>query len=276
MPPTPATPDRSANPVGQLLRGWRDARGMSQLDLAMRAGFSTRHVSFIETGRTHPSREALLAIAETLDVPLRERNHLLEAAGYSRMYRQTALGAEEMSHVRSVLQFILERHEPYGAVVLDRYSNCLLGNAPSARLIGALVDPSLMTEHANLLRLVFHPLGMRRCIANWDEVARHLLGRAEREFARFTGDDTAAALLRELKEYAGPGTQQPPRTSLEMTDLLLPVHLRRGDMELRLFSTIMTLGTPQDVTLQELRIETFFPADAASEAVFAAMTRAAD
>jgi transcriptional regulator with XRE-family HTH domain len=273
MPMTTASPDRQpTSPVGQLLREWRDARGMSQLDLAMRAGFSARHVSFIETGRTQPSREALLAIAETLDVPLRERNHLLEAAGYARMYRQTPLAAEEMAHVRSVLQFILDRHEPYGAVVLDRYSNCLLGNAPSARLIGALVDPSLMTEHANLLRLVFHPLGIRRCIVNWDEVSPHLLGRAERELARFGGDETASALLRELREYSGAATREPPRMTLRTSDLLLPVHIRKGDLELRLFSTIMTLGTPQDVTLQELRIETFFPADASSETVFATIT----
>ena len=245
---------------------------MSQLDLAMHAGFSTRHVSFIETGRTQPSREALLAIAETLDVPLRERNSLLEAAGYARMYRQTPLAADEMAHVRSVLQFILDRHEPYGAVVMDRYSTCLLGNGPSGRLIGALVDPSLLTEHANLLRLVFHPLGIRRFVVNWDEVARHLLGRAERELARFTGDATASALLRELREYAGPAVNEPPRLTLRSTDLLLPVHIRKNDLDLRLFSTIMTLGTPHDVTLQELRIETFFPADPESERVFAMMT----
>jgi transcriptional regulator with XRE-family HTH domain len=247
---------------------------MSQLDLALRAGFSARHVSFIETGRTQPSREALVAIADTLDVPLRERNSLLEAAGYAHMYRQTPLAADEMAHIRSVLEFILARHEPYGAVVLDRYSNCLLGNAPSARLIAALVDPSLMTEHANLLRLVFHPLGIRRCIVNWDEVARHLFGRAERELARFAGDQTAAALLAELREYAGTAVHEPPHATLRTTDLLLPVHIRKNDLDLRLFSTIMTLGTPHDVTLQELRIETFFPADAASERVFAMITQA--
>ena len=248
---------------------------MSQLDLAMRAGFSARHVSFIENGRTQPSRDALLALAETLDVPLRERNQLLEAAGYAHLYRHTPLAADEMAHVRAVLQFILERHEPYGAVVLDRYSNCLLGNAPSARLIGALVDPSLVTDHANLLRLVFHPLGIRRCVVNWDEVARHLFARAQRELAWLAGDDTATTLLRELTEWAGPAVHQPAvRTELRPADLLLPVHLRKDGQELRLFSTIMTLGTPQDVTLQELRIETFFPADPASETTFATMARA--
>ena len=276
MPSITANPDRrSTSAVGQLLRHWRDARGMSQLDLAMRAGFSARHVSFIENGRTQPSRDALLALAETLDVPLRERNQLLEAAGYAHLYRHTPLAADEMAHVRAVLQFILERHEPYGAVVLDRYSNCLLGNAPSARLIGALVDPSLVTDHANLLRLVFHPLGIRRCVVNWDEVARHLFARAQRELAWLAGDDTATTLLRELTEWAGPAVHQPAvRTELRPADLLLPVHLRKDGQELRLFSTIMTLGTPQDVTLQELRIETFFPADPSSATTFAAIAGA--
>jgi transcriptional regulator with XRE-family HTH domain len=273
---TTRSPDRrSTSAVGQLLRNWRDARGMSQLDLAMRAGFSARHVSFIENGRTQPSRDALLALAETLDVPLRERNQLLEAAGYAHLYPHTPLAADEMAHVRGVLQFILERHEPYGAVVLDRYSNCLLGNATSARLIGALVDPSLMTEHANLLRLVFHPLGIRRCVVNWEDVARHLFARAQRELAWLAGDDTATTLLQELREWAGPAVHQPPAaTALRPADLLLPVHIRKDGRELRLFSTIMTLGTPQDVTLQELRIETFFPADPSSEATFATMARA--
>src|SRR5262245_7322571 len=132
--------------VGQLLREWRAARGVSQFDLAMRAGFSSRHVSFIETGRTQPSRHALLTIAEALDVPLRHRNRLLEAGGYAHVYRRTPLAADEMSHVRGVLQFILDRHDPYAAVVLDRYSNCLMGNVASSELLTLLVDPSLVTE----------------------------------------------------------------------------------------------------------------------------------
>src|SRR5262249_9990836 len=178
---TTAPADRQPTAVGHLLREWRAARGMSQLDLAMHAGFSPRHVSFIETGRSQPSRQALLVLAEALEIPLRERNRLLEAGGYAHVYRQTPLAAGEMTHIRDVLQFILDRHEPYAAVVLDRYSNCLMGNDAAARLLAAIVDPSLLTPHANHLRLTFHPLGARRWIVNWDEVARHLLGRAERE-----------------------------------------------------------------------------------------------
>lgn len=254
--------------VGQLLRDWRAARGMSQLDLAMQAGFSARHVSFIETGRTQPSRHALLVLAETLDVPLRERNRLLEAGGYAHIYRQTPLLSDEMGHIRGVLQFILDRHKPYAAVVLDRYSNCLMGNGASDQMIAALVDPSLVSEHANLLRMVFHPLGARRFIVNWDEVSRHLLGRAERELGSAKDDDAAAVLLRELRTYmaeSSAGARYRQAMPLSAGDLLLPIHIRAGRLELRMFSTIMTLGTPNDVTLQELRIETFFPADETSE-----------
>jgi transcriptional regulator with XRE-family HTH domain len=260
---TPARP-RQATSVGRLLRDWRAARGMSQLDLALHAGFSARHLSFIETGRTQPSRNALLVIAESLEIPLRERNRLLEAAGYAHVYRQTPLAAEEMTHVRGVLEFILERHKPYGAVVHDRYANCIMGNGAAAQLMAAVVDQSLLGEHLNFLRATFHPLGARRWIVNWDEVSRHLLGRAEREIGGMKDDPAAAALLEELRGYAGPSVpRSAPRPSV--ADLMLPIHIKRDDLELRLFSTLMTLGTPQDVTLQELRIETFFPADEASE-----------
>lgn len=266
MQPGTITHDRGVgSAVGQLLRDWRSARGMSQFDLAMRAGFSPRHVSFIETGRTQPSRHALLVLAETLRVPLRERNRLLEAGGFAHIYRQTPLAAEEMGHVRGVLEFILERHKPYAAVVLDRYSNCLMGNSASKQLLAAVVDPSLVIEHANHLRMVFHPLGARRCIVNWTEVARVLLNRAERELGFMKDDEAAVALLKELRAYAGDAVTDRPSAPISPGDLLLPIHLRTTDRELRLFSTIMTLGTPRDVTLQELRIETFFPADEASE-----------
>jgi transcriptional regulator with XRE-family HTH domain len=261
MHASPAALDRRPRaPLGDLLRSWRCARGMSQFELASRAGFSTRHVSFIETGRTQPSRQALLVFAEALDVPLRERNRLLEAGGFAHVYPQTPLAAEEMSHVRGVLQFILDRHTPYPALALDRYSNCVMGNGASRLLLDLLVDPSLVTDHANHLRLTFHPLGARRWILNWDAVARHLLGRAERELGG-SADPVGQALLEELRRYAGPSHERSTETSLRPADLLLPIHIRRGDLELRLFSTIMTLGTPQDVTLQELRIESFFPAD---------------
>ena len=279
-------------PLGHLLREWRAARGLSQLDLAMRAGFSARHVSFIETGRSQPSRQALLILAETLDVPLRERNKLLEAGGYAHIYKQTPLAAEAMRHVRGVLEFILQRHEPYGAMVLDTYSNLLMANGPASALMSGLVDPSLMTPSRaqamppNVLRLVFHPLGAQRFIVNRSEVMHQLLARAEREMGELSGDETAGALLAELRSYvalalAGADARPTPAGVSGVpgvtgapgpTDLLLPVHFRINGIDLRLFSTIMTLGTPQDVTLQELRIETFFPADADSEAALKMLT----
>jgi transcriptional regulator with XRE-family HTH domain len=241
---------------------------VSQLELALRAGFSSRHVSFVETGRTHASRQTVLTLAEALDVPLRERNRLLDAAGYAHVYEHTPLAAQEMSHLRGVLQFLLDRHEPYAAIVLDRYSNCLMGNRASARLIGALVDDSLIREHANHLRLVFHPLGARRWIVNWEDVARHLLARAERDLGEPAPDTIALDLLAELRGYIAGLSPRSPSGSTTPEDLLLPIHIRKDDLDIRLFTTIMTLGTPQDVTLQELRLETFFPADAASEAAW--------
>ncbi len=238
---------------------------MSQLDLALHAGFSARHVSFIETGRTQPSRQALLALAESLEIPLRERNRLLEAAGYAHVYRQTPLAAEEMAHIRGVLEFILERHKPYGAIVHDRYSNCIMGNGAAAQLVNAIVDPLLLVENVNYLRVAFHPLGARRWIVNWDEVSRHLLARAERELGAIKDDAVATTLLEEIRGYAGPAREPRAAGRPGGADLLLPIHIKKDELELRLFSTLMTLGTPQDVTLQELRIETFFPADDESE-----------
>jgi len=260
----------SSSSVGLLLRRWREARAVSQLDLALRAGFSARHVSFIETGRAQASRDALLTLGEALDMPLRDRNRLLEAGGYAPVFRSTPLSAGEMGHIRGVLQFILDRHLPYAAVVLDRYANCVMGNGASGRLLRRFVDPSLLSEHANHLRVIFHPLGLRRVIVNWDEVSRHLLAGAERDLDD-ADDPVAAALLDELRGFAGGRMRPADDVSLEPGSLLLPIHLRADGVDLRLFSTIMSLGSPRDVTLQDLRIETFFPADAASESAWRAL-----
>jgi transcriptional regulator with XRE-family HTH domain len=255
--------------VGELLRLWRQSRGLSQLDVAIHAGFSARHISFIETGRSQPSRDALLAIAESLDVPLRDRNRLLTAGGFANVYKETQLASADMDRVRQVLQFILDRHMPYGALVLDRFSNCLMGNEASARLMAQVADATLLAPPANMLRAIFHPQGVRRFIVNWHEVARVLLDRAARELS--AADDAAAtALLAEVRGYAA-DLPQPEARRLQSHDVLLPVHIRKDGIELRLFSTIMTIGTPLDITLQELRIETFFPADEASEVTWRAL-----
>jgi transcriptional regulator with XRE-family HTH domain len=241
------------------------------MEVAMHAGFSARHISFIETGRAQPSRDALLAIAESLDVPLRERNRLLRAGGFANVYRETQLDAADMAPVRNVLQFILDRHMPYGALALDRFSTCLMGNAAAGALLAHLAHPSLLTPNANMLRVVFHPQGVRRYIVNWADAARVLLDRAERELSA-AHDEAASALLDELRSYAA-DLPRPAARRLQSADLLAPVHVRTEAFELRLFSTIMTIGTPQDITLQELRIETFFPADDASEETWRALMR---
>lgn len=251
--------------VGRLVRDWRVSRGLSQLDLAMHSGFSAKHLSFIETGRAQPSRDALLVLAESLALPLRERNRLLEAGGFARVFTETPLAAEEMSRVRSVLQFIIDRHSPYAAVVLDRLSNCLMGNREAGLVMARLVEPHLLPAGANMLRAVFHPDGMRRWIVNWPEVGGHLLDRAERELSQRSGDPRGVQLLEELRGFGATSGRTAHVSRVRPGDLLLPVHIRRDDLELRLFSTIMTLGTPHDVTLQELRIETLFPADDESE-----------
>lgn len=248
--------------IGPRIRAWRQTRGISQFELASRAGFSTRHVSFIETGRSHPSREAMLALIGALGLPLREQNRLLEAAGFARVFRETPLSADEMSHIRGMLQFILDRHLPYAAVVLDRYWNCLLMNQAATRFFAMLTSPALNDPQNNILRATFHPQGTRRWIVNWPEVERHLLSHAEVAFGS-PEDLVGTALLAEIRSYTSASAMSD--TAPHPGDLLLPIHLRMGDLDLRIFSTIMTLCRPQDVTLQELRIETWFPADQISE-----------
>ena len=246
------------------MRDWRVKRGLSQMELALHSGFSARHLSFIETGKTQPSRQAVLVLAESLDLPLRERNRLLQAAGYAHLFSETPLAAGEMARVRSVLQFILDHHAPYAAVVLDRHSNCLMANRPAGVVMSQLVEAHLVSAVPNMLRAVFHPDGMRRWIVNWPEVGGHLLERAEREIGH-DADPAGAQLLREIREYADLPARADRTGHILPGDLLLPIHLRMDTLELRLFSTIMTLGTPHDVTLQELRVETLFPADDESE-----------
>ncbi|HEY6490627.1 MAG: helix-turn-helix domain-containing protein [Terracidiphilus sp.] len=254
----------TATSVGPRIRAWRQTRGLSQFELASRAGFSVRHVSFVETGRAQPSREAVLALGEVLDLSLRERNRLLESAGFANVFRETSLSADEMVHMRGMLQFILDRHLPYAAVAVDRYSNLLLGNRAAGEFLPTLLSPELGAQKNNILRGTFHPEGSRRWIVNWPDVERHLLSRAEREL-NATEDPVGAALLAELRSYASASTVANSHTTPRPGDLLLPIHIRMGNLDLRLFSAIMTLGTPQDVTLQELQIETFFPADRESE-----------
>ncbi|MGI8428904.1 MAG: helix-turn-helix domain-containing protein [Solirubrobacteraceae bacterium] len=251
----------AATPVGELLRAWRRRRNISQLELALNATVSSRHVSFVETGRSNPSREMVLHLAEHLDVPLRERNGLLLAAGYAPLYAERSLETEEMAPVRQALDRFLSAHEPYPAVVIDRHHNLMDANDAVHWLIEG-VAADLLAPPANALRVALHPRGMARRIVNFGEWSAHLLQRLGRE-ATLTGDDDLARLHEELLSYPGV-ERQPPHDELVGAEIILPLRVRHDDGELAFFSTISTFGTAIDITLSELAIEAFYPANAAT------------
>src|SRR5262245_26557658 len=250
---------------GELLRAWRQRRRLSQLDLALEAEVSPRHLSFVETGRSTPSRELLLHLAEQLQVPLRERNALLLAAGYAPLYSQRPLADAPMGPVRAALEKVLAGQEPYPAVVFDQHFDLVSANAPALALLSDGVAPELLRPPVNVMRLALHPGGLATRIGNLAEVAAHLVGRVHRQ-AIVSGDPAVAALHRELSAYPGVGVAPAPLEPAAM--LFVPVRIRRTDgAELRLFSTVATFGTALDVTLAELAIESFFPADEGTAAL---------
>ena len=257
-----ATLHRSQPTVGELLSRWRDQRRLSQMALALDADVSTRHLSFVETGRAQPSRDMIVRLAEHLDVPLRERNELLLAAGYAPAYPESAMDEERMEAVRAAVRQVLAGHEPYPALVVDRHWEMLEANAGVAVLLEG-IDPEQLAPPVNALRLSLHPDGLAPWIANLGEWRAHILDRLRRQVAA-TADPQLASLLTELKAY--PCDQ--PEPGVEDTnpahpgEIIVPLRLRHGDGELRLMSIISTFGTPLDITVQELSIEAFFPADA--------------
>ena len=244
--------------VGTLLRDWRQRRRMTQMDLALEADVSARHLSFIETGRSTPSADMVKHLAEQLDVPLRERNELLLAAGYAPAYGQRDLDEPEMGPVREALERVLKGHEPFPAVVVDRHWGMVAGNS-AIPLLTAGVAEHLLEPPVNVLRLTLHPEGMAPRIANLAEWRGHLLDRLRREVAA-TGDERLAALLAEVEGYPQPATSAPPRPP--QGAIAVPLVLRHDGRELSFFSTVATFGTAVDVTVAELSIEAFFPADA--------------
>lgn len=257
-------PARSPSPVGRLLQHWRQVRHVSQLALAIEAGVSPRHLCFVETGRSRPSREMVLHLAATLDVPLRERNALLLAAGFAPLYRAAALDTPEVAPVREALDAILRQQEPFPAVVLDRHWDILGSNGAAARFFGFLLGDAEVEEPANVLRLMFSPRGLRPCVTNWEAAAEALVRRVHREAVGGLPDERTAALLAEVLAY--PGVPARWRTPSLETPLLpvVPVTFAKAGRTFSYFSAVTTLGTPQDVLLQELRIESFFPLDAAT------------
>src|SRR5262245_61528139 len=252
---------------GALLRRWRAARRMSQLDLALVGNVSARHVSFVETGRSRPSREMVLLLADVLDIPLRERNALLEPAGHAAAFTEVGLDAPEMAKVRKVLDYILHGSEPNPTFVLNRCQDVAACNRGMERFLGAFLGalPAWHRARPNYLRLVFHPDGLRRFIVNWQEVARALLNRLHREAGPVGPDAPLRALLTELLAYPDvPGRWGAAELGVAPT-VAIPMHLLKGDLELRLFSTVTTVGAPRNATLLASRIECFIPADDGSE-----------
>lgn len=260
------------NSYGARLRWWRKRRAMSQLDLAGAAGSSQRHVSFLESGRTQPSRDMVLRLATALDVPLRQQNALLLAAGFAPIWRESNLAAPELTPVNQALDYILTQQEPFPALVVDRRWNLLRTNASAGRLTTFLTgppSPQSTTDPINIAEWLLAPDGLRPFLVNWHEVAIYFL-RGIQADAMADGTQENAALLHRLLAYPDvpalshvPALEEPPSPVLAM-------HFRKGQTSLRLFTTIATLGTPQHVTVQELRIECFFPADAATSQVFTA------
>ncbi|SEK36133.1 transcriptional regulator, XRE family [Stigmatella aurantiaca] len=259
-----ATPSPSTGrPVGALLRQWRERRGLSQLHLACRADVSSRHVSFLETGRSQPSREMLLHLAEELEVPLRERNALLMAAGYAPVYAERSLDDPALQATREAVELVLKGHEPYPALAVDRHWSLVSAN----RALGALltgIAPELLQPPVNVLRLSLHPAGLAPRILNLAQWRAHLLARLRHQ-VDLTADPVLSALHDELRGYPAPeGPAHGKGRESEPVGVVVPLRLETAVGVLSFFSTITVFGTPIDITLSELAIESFFPADPAT------------
>lgn len=261
-----STPSRPTgmDPFGAHLRYWRQRRRLSQLELAAQADLSTRHLSYVETGRASPGRDVVLRLAERLEVPLRERNTLLVAAGYAPMYQQRRLDEPSMAVPRRAIELLLKAHEPYPALAIDRHWNMVAANAMVPLFLGG-VDPSLLQGQVNVLRLSLHPKGLAPRTANLRAWRQHLLERLQHEIA-ITGDQVLVDLHQELSSYPLPegGITLPATSPQELAGLVVPVQMVTEAGILSFISTTTVFGTPVDVTLQELAIESFFPADEAT------------
>ncbi|MBR1232336.1 helix-turn-helix transcriptional regulator [Bradyrhizobium sp. AUGA SZCCT0177] len=242
------------------LRWWRRKRGLSQLELAGRTEISQRHLSFLELGRAAPSRDMVIRLAIALDVPLRQHNSLLIAAGFAPVWRQTNLAAPELGQIRTALDFMLAQQEPFPAVAVDRHWNLLQSNSGTVRLVEFLVGPLAPDTPINLADALVAPDVLRPHLVNWVEVVGYFIRSVEADAAA-DGSTETAALLKRLLAYEGvQAAVHAPPAELAISPVL-PMHFRKDGIDLRLFTTIATLGIPQDITLQELRIENFFPLD---------------
>ncbi len=254
--------------LGGLLRQWRGVRGRSQLDISMDAGISQRQISFIESGRSIPSRSTLMGLAQALEVPLRERNALLLAAGYAPWYSDAAWSSNEMQSIGKALERMLVQHEPYPAIVMDRYWNVFLTNDAAPRFFNCFIDLSARPSPRNLPHLLFDPKGMRPFIANWDSLAKSLIQRIRREVVGHVIDQKTKELLAELLDYpAVPSDCNAPQMSSGLP--MIPVSFVKDGATMNYFSLITTVGTPQTIAAQELRVECMYPADEETEALHA-------
>lgn len=258
--PYPGSSSRGTSPpFGDHLRHWRQRRRLSQLELAHEADISTRHLSFVETGRSLPSREMVLRLSARLDIPLRERNALLVAAGYAPMYRERPLGDPALAAARQAVELLLTSHEPYPALALDRHWNLIAANRMLAPLMAG-ADASLLQAPVNVLRLSLHPLGIASNIVNLAQWRGHLFERLRQQIGA-TGDPLLAALLAELMTYPVPDAAAGSPPEGEPAGIVVPFKFRTAIGVLSFISTTTIFGSPVDVTLQELALETFFPAD---------------
>lgn len=265
---------KSHPPVGLLLREWRAARRLSQLDLSLDTGVSTRHLSCVETGKAQPSRETLSRLADALDMPLRERNALLLAAGYAPQYSENTLVTPALERMREAIELIIAHQEPYPAFVVNRHFDVLMANQAAQR-VNALLMRGQQSPHTNLLRQVFDPDDFRAVIVNWPEVAQKFLRHLHADIAAVPSDTTAQALLDEVLAYPDVPARWRFRDVEEEPAPVLNLVFRSDLGELRFFETITTFAAPRDVTLDELRIECAFPADAHTAEVCARLAREA-
>jgi transcriptional regulator with XRE-family HTH domain len=244
--------------LGELLRYWRHERGKSQLNLSLDTGISQRHLSFVESGRSSPSRDFLSMVSDALNIPLRERNVLLLASGFAPQYGEQSMGAEQMAVITKAIDRMLQQHEPHPALVLDRYWNVIRTNEAAPRFFGSFVDLEKRPKPRNLLDLMFDPAGMRPFVEEWEKVAAGLLQRVRREAVGQVLDVKLQEMLKRLREYPGVTELKP---SLTPQSPVLPIVFLRGDQRFSYFSLITTVGTPQCITAQELRVECMFPTD---------------
>ncbi|MBX4863682.1 helix-turn-helix transcriptional regulator [Rhizobium sophorae] len=254
----------TARSLGDHLREWRQRRRMSQLDLALEAEISQRHLSFIESGRSTPSRDMLLHLAERLDVPLRDRNPLLLAAGFAPVFAERALDDPALEPARRAIDMVLKGHEPFPAIAVDRHWTLIAANAAIAPLLSAVADQSLLTPPVNVLRLSLHPQGLAPHIKNLSEWRAHLIGRLRQQFSA-SGDPMLDKLLKELLSY--PALKTAGDVHTDHAGIAVPLQLSTKAGLLSLISTTTVFGTPVDITLSELAVESFFPADDETAAI---------